>query len=104
MSASRPNTQWEKTLAETFVLGFVAIFALLFFGIVVVTIRFAHSTSKDEHQKELQKKKMDIIDKHFITLVRIECPYCRTLYSSNVPECPNCGALTKKILSPKILD
>ena len=45
-----------------FALGFVAIFAVLFFGIVVVTIRFAHSTTKDEHQKELEEKKMDIIE------------------------------------------
>jgi rubrerythrin len=91
-------------MAETFVLGFVGIFALLFFGIVVVTIRFARSTTKDEHQKELQEKKMDIIDKHFITLVRIECSYCRTLHSSNVTACPNCGALTKNKLYPKLLD
>lgn len=92
-----------ETLAEM-ALGFVAIFALLFFGIVVVTIRFAHATTKEESRKELQKKKMEIIDKHFTSLARIECPYCMTLYSLNVPDCPNCGANTKKILYPEILE
>jgi hypothetical protein len=74
----------------------------MFVGIVVVVVWFTHSSSKIESQTELQKKKMEIYDKHFTEMVRIECPYCRTLYTSNAPECPNCGAETRNILFPKM--
>ena len=80
----------------------VGIFALMFVGIVVVVFWFQHVSSKVESQKELQKKKMEIYDKHFTEMVRIECPYCKALYSPDKSECPNCGADTKKILFPKM--
>jgi len=57
---------------------------------------------KSRKQERTSKKKMDIIDKHFNEMVRIECPYCRTIYTSNEPECPNCKASTQKILFPEI--
>ena len=80
----------------------VSVFALMFFGIVIVVLWFSHSSSKVESKKELQKKKMEIVDKHFSEMIRIECPYCKTLYSSDKSECPNCGADTKKIIFPKM--
>ena len=83
-------------------MGIVAIFSLMFVGIVIAVLWFAHSTSKMENQKELQQKKMDIFDNHFTEMVRIECPYCQSIYSSKDTECPTCGANTKKILFPEI--
>ena len=78
----------------------VGIFAFMFIVIVIVTLWFTHATSKVESKKELQKKKMEILDKHFSEMVRIECPYCRTLYTLDRPKCPSCGADTKKIHFP----
>ena len=75
---------------------------MMFVGIVLVVLWFTHSSSKMVIQTELQKKKRDIYDKHFTETVQIECQYYRTLYSSNTPECPNCGAETQKILYPKM--
>lgn len=80
----------------------VGIFAFMFVGIVVAALWFVHSSSKLENNKELQQKKMEIYDKHFTEMVRIECPYCKTLYSSDKSECPNCGADTKKIRFPRM--
>ena len=78
------------------------IFSLMAIAITVATLWFALSTSKLKHKKELQEKKMDIIDKHFNDMIRIECPYCKTIYAANKEECPNCRANTKKILFPEI--
>ncbi len=89
-------------MAGTLALGIVAIFALMFMGITIAALWFAHSSSKVESKKELQKKKMEIIDKHFNEMLRIECPYCRTIYTPNESECPNCRADTKKILFPEM--
>jgi hypothetical protein len=80
----------------------VGIFALMFGGITVSALWFTHSSEKNKSKETLQKQKMEIYDKHFSEMVRIECPYCRTLYTSNTPECPNCGAETRKILFPKM--
>jgi len=80
----------------------VAIFALMFVGITVAALWFAHSSSKIESLKELQKRKIDVIDKHFNEMLRIECPYCGTIYKPNESECPNCKASTKKILFPEM--
>ena len=91
-----------ENLAISTALGIVAIFSFMFIGIVIAVLWFAHSASKIESKKELQKKKMDIIDNHFNEMVRIECPYCMAIYSSNKSECPNCGANTKKILFPEM--
>jgi len=91
-----------EKLAGTLALGIVAIFAFMFMGITIATLWFAHSSSKVESKKELQKKKMEIIDKHFNEMLRIECPYCRTIYTPNESECPNCRADTKKILFPEM--
>ena len=80
----------------------ILIFSIMFIAIVVVTLWFTFSASKLKHKKELQLKKMEIIDKHFNNMIRIECPYCSTIYSANRNECPNCRANTKKILFPEI--
>ena len=89
-------------MAATTAFQIVAVFALMFIGIVVAVLWFVHSTTKIESKKELQKKKMEIIDKHFNEMLRIECPYCQAIYSPNDSECPNCRANTKKILFPEI--
>jgi hypothetical protein len=80
----------------------ILIFSVMFIVVTVAAFWFAFSASKLKHKKELQEKKMDIIDKHFNEMVRIECPYCKTLYSAKLNECPNCKANTKKILFPEI--
>ena len=80
----------------------MGIFCLMFLGIVVVALWFTHSSTKIESRNELQKKKIEIYDKHFSEMVRIECPYCRTLYLSAQSECPSCGADTRKIRFPKM--
>ena len=80
----------------------ILIFSVMFIVITIAALWFAFSTSKLKHKKELQEKKMDIIDKHFNDMIRIECPYCKTIYMANLNECPNCKANTKKILFPEI--
>ena len=80
----------------------ILIFSIMFIVITIAALWFAFSTSKLKHKKELQEKKMDIIDKHFNDMIRIECPYCKTIYTANLNECPNCKANTKKILFPEI--
>jgi len=66
----------------------ILIFSIMFIAITIAALWFAFSASKLKHKKELQEKKMDIIDKHFNEMIRIECP--------------NCRANTKKILFPEI--
>lgn len=80
----------------------ILIFSVMFTIIAIGAFWFAYSTSKQKHKKELQEKRMDIIDKHFNSMIRIECPYCGTIYTAKVNECPNCKANTKKILFPHI--
>ena len=80
----------------------VGIFALMFTGITIATLWFAHSSSKIQSKKELQKRKIDVIDKHYNEMLRIECPYCKTIYKPTELECPNCRANTKKILYPEM--
>ena len=82
------------------VVQIMGIFALMFGGITVATLWFTHSSEKNKSKETLQKQKMEIYDKHFSEMVRIECPYCKTLYSANISKCPSCGADTKKILFP----
>ena len=78
------------------------IISVMFVVITIAALWFTFSASKLKHKKELQEKKMDIIDKHFNDMIRIECPYCKTIYAANVNECPTCKANTKKILFPEI--
>ena len=80
----------------------ILIFSVMFTVITIAAFWFTFSISKQKHKKELQKKKMEIIDKHFNDMIRIECPYCKTIYKANENECPNCKANTKKILFPEI--
>ena len=80
----------------------ILIFSVMFIVITLAALWFAFSTSKLKHKKELQEKKMDIIDKHFNDMIRIECPYCKTIYTAKENECANCKANTKKILFPEI--
>lgn len=91
-----------EKLAGTTAVEIVAIFAFMFVGIVIATLWFTHSSTKITSKKELQKKQMEIIDKHFKEMMRIECPYCSTTYSPNKSDCPNCGANTQKILFPEM--
>ncbi len=76
----------------------VAVFAVMFIGIVAITLWFTHASSKVESRKELKKTEMEIFDKHFNEMVRIECPYCKTIYDISNQECPNCGAKTRTTL------
>jgi hypothetical protein len=80
----------------------ILIFSAMFVIITIAALWFTFSASKLKHKKELQEKKMDIMDKHFNDMVRIECPYCKTIYTANLNKCPNCQANTKKILFPEI--
>jgi hypothetical protein len=80
----------------------VAIFALMFTGITVAALWFAHSSSKIASRKEIQKRKIDVIDKHFHEMLRIECPYCGTIYKPNRAKCPNCRASIKELLLPEM--
>jgi len=89
-------------LSEMIAVQIVAVFAIMFIGVVVATLWFTHASSKVQSSKELKRRQMDIIDRHFNEMVRIECPYCKTIYPSDKPECPGCGANTKKILFPEM--
>jgi uncharacterized OB-fold protein len=71
-------------------------------ALTIATLLFVFKTTKLRSKKELQEKRMEIIDKHFNEMTRIECPYCKTIYNVNRQECPNCKAATKKILFPEI--
>jgi len=81
---------------------FFLIFAVMSIALTIAALLFVFKTTKLKSKKELQEKRMDIIDKHFNEMTRIECPYCKTLYNVNRQECPNCKAPTKKILFPEI--
>jgi len=89
-------------MASSIAVEIILIFCVMFAIITIAAFWFAFSSSKQKHKKELQEKKMDIIDKHFNDMIRIECPYCKTIYTANINECPNCRANTKKILFPEI--
>jgi len=81
---------------------FFLIFAAMSIALTIAALFFAFKTTKLKSKKELREKRMEIIDKHFNEMTRIECPYCKTLYNVNRRECPNCQAPTKKILFPEI--
>jgi len=80
----------------------ILIFSVMFIVITIAAFWFAFKTTKLRNKKELQEKRMEIIDKHFNEMIRIECPYCKTIYTANRQECPSCRANTKKILFPEI--
>ncbi len=82
---------------------FFLIFSAMSIALTIVAVLFVFKTTKLKSKKELQEKRMALIDRHFDEMTRIECPYCKTLYNVNMPECPNCRAPTKKILFPEIL-
>ncbi len=81
---------------------FFLIFAFTAIVLTIVAVLFVFNTTKLKSKKELQGKRMDIVDKHFNEMTRIECPYCKTLYDVSRQECSSCGAPTKKILFPDI--
>lgn len=89
-------------MAATSAWQIILIFSVMFIAITIATLLFAFKTTKLKSKKELQEKRMEIIDKHFNEMIRIECPYCKTIYTANREECPNCRAETKKILFPEI--
>ena len=80
----------------------VGIFLGVFAVIVAVVLWFTKGMARDRNISEEKKKQIDVIDKHFDEITRVECPYCKTLYPLNRDSCPNCGADTKKILYPKL--
>jgi multisubunit Na+/H+ antiporter MnhG subunit len=86
--------------AEAWVI--VAIFALMFLGVTIAALWFAHSSSKIQSRKEIQKRKIDVVDKHFNDMLRIECPYCKTIYRPSEPACPNCKASIKTVILPEM--
>ena len=88
-------------MAETAV-QILSIFSIMFIALTIAALWFAHSSSKMKSKQTLQEKKMEIIDKHFNAMIRIECPYCKTIYDAQKLECPNCKANTKNILFPEI--
>jgi rubrerythrin len=81
---------------------FFLIFSVMSIALTIAALLFVFKTTKLRSKKELQEKKMEIMDKHFNEMTRIECPYCKTIYNVNRQECPNCKAPTKKILFPEI--
>ena len=72
--------------------------SVMFVTLTIAALWFAFSTTKVKSRKELQEKRMAIMDKHFNEMIRIECPYCKTIYTASRQECPNCRANTRKIL------
>jgi uncharacterized paraquat-inducible protein A len=91
-------------MATSFLETFFLLFSVMAIVLTVAALFFVLKTTKLKNKKELQEKRMEIIDKHFSEMTRIECPYCKTLYSADSPECPNCKSPTKKILFPEISD
>jgi uncharacterized membrane protein len=86
--------------AEAWVI--VGIFALMFLGITIAALWFAHSSSKMQSREEIQKRKIEVVDKHYNDMLRIECPYCKTIYRPNEPACPNCKASVKTVIFPEM--
>jgi signal transduction histidine kinase len=80
----------------------VLIFSIMFVVITIAALWFVLSTTKTKSIQKLKEKNMEIIDKHFNKMIRIECPYCKTIYDAQKLECPNCKANTKNILFPEI--
>lgn len=80
----------------------LAIIGLMFTGITIAALLFARSSHKIKSRKEIQKKKIDVFDKHFNEMLRIECPYCHTIYKPTESECPNCRANPMKLLIPEM--
>ena len=91
-------------MAISFLETFFLIFAVMSIVLTVAALFFVLKTTKLRSNKELREKRMEIIDRHFNEMTRIECPYCKTLYSVDLPECPNCKSPTRKILFPEISD
>jgi hypothetical protein len=79
----------------------VGIFLGLFVVIVALVLWFTRGMARDKNVSEVKKKQIDVVDKHFGEMTRVECPYCKTLYHMNRDSCPTCGADTKKISYPK---
>jgi rRNA maturation endonuclease Nob1 len=92
----------KKKMVMFDLVTFFLIFSVTAIALTIVAVVFVFKTTKLKSKKELQEKRMEIIDKHFNEMIRIECPYCKTLYDVNIQECPSCGASTKKILFPEI--
>jgi hypothetical protein len=80
----------------------LAVFALMFLGITIAALWYAHSSDEIKSRTEIKKKKIDVVDKHYLDMLRIECPYCKTIYRADEPECPNCKASVKNLIFPEI--
>ena len=68
-------------MATSIAVEIILIFSTMFIAVTIAALWFAFSASKLKHKKELQEKKMNIIDKHFNDMLRIECPYCGKKFS-----------------------
>ncbi len=80
----------------------VGVFFGLFAVIVGVVLWFTKGMAKDRNASDLKKRQIDVIDNHFSEIVRVECPYCKTLYTVDKASCPGCGADTKRIQFPEM--
>jgi hypothetical protein len=80
----------------------VGIFFGLFAIIIAIVLWFVKGMQRERNALEAKKMQIDVIDKHYDEMIRVECPYCKTLYSIDLISCPNCGAETQKIRFPKI--
>ena len=89
-------------MAGTIATQITLVFSIMFIVITIAALWFAFFTFKAKNRLKLKEKKMEIIDKHFNEMIRIECPYCKTIYFAKELECPNCKANTKSILFPEI--
>jgi heme/copper-type cytochrome/quinol oxidase subunit 2 len=93
---------WVREMAATSAWQIILIVSVMFIVITIAALWFAFSAAKLRSKKELKEKRMDVIDKHFNEMIRIECPYCHTIYTAKRQDCPSCRAETKKILFPEI--
>jgi hypothetical protein len=89
-------------MSEIVAVQIVGIFLIVFLGIIITVMWFTHQNTKLEQSKEIKVKKMEIIDRHFNEMVRIECPYCKSIYKMSESSCPGCGANTRNILFPDL--
>ncbi len=80
----------------------VGIFALMFTSIVIVTLWFTHASSKADNKKEIDERKIQVVDRHFDEMTTVQCPYCGATYPANATRCPTCSANIRKVNYPKI--
>ena len=88
-------------MAATSAWQIILIFSVMFIAVTIAALWFAFKTTRLRSKKELQEKRMEIMDKHFNEMIRIECPYCKTSYAASGQECPDCELAPEKSFSQK---